>query len=151
MTCVPQIGPFVVGSGLGLKTGRLAADIPKKVKKTSGDSLGFQKNDDPSHEFGFFFQKNWKWGFSDFVFRIFNRLGVLGVVFEGLWHSLGRLVLPLWAPLGLSWVSFGGSWAPLGRHLVLLGVSWRSLWICMGQSWAPCGCIWLDLAASGCF
>jgi len=58
VTCVAQIGSFVVGSGLGLKTGRLAADIPKKVKKTSGDSLGFQKKDDPSHEFGRFFKKN---------------------------------------------------------------------------------------------
>ncbi len=58
MTCAPEIGSFVVGAGLGLKTGRLAADIPKKVKKTSGDSLGFQKKDDPSHEFGRFFKKN---------------------------------------------------------------------------------------------
>ena len=57
MTCAPEIGSFVVGAGLGLKTGRLAADIPKKVKKTSGDSLGFQKKDDPSHEFGTFFTK----------------------------------------------------------------------------------------------
>ncbi len=57
VTCDPQMASFVVGSGLGLKTGRLAADIPKKVKKTSGDSLGFQKKDDPSHEFGTFFTK----------------------------------------------------------------------------------------------
>ena len=58
VTCDPQIGSFVVGAGLGLKTGRLAADIPKKVEKTSGDSLGFQKKDDPSHEFGRFCKKN---------------------------------------------------------------------------------------------
>ena len=69
--------------------------------------------------------------FSDFVFRIFNRLGVFGVVFEGLWDSLGRLVPPVWGLIGLSWVClggsgspFGGSWALCGGHLVLLGVCW---------------------------
>ncbi len=65
MTCDPQIGPFVVGSGLGLKTGRLAADIPKKVKKHQAIASVFKKTIDP-HTNLEHFSKKLKMGFLRF-------------------------------------------------------------------------------------
>ena len=57
MTCYPQMASFVVGSGFGLKTGRFAAEVPEKVKKTCSENLGFKKNGTPSNDFNTFLEK----------------------------------------------------------------------------------------------
>ena len=145
---------FVVGSGLGLKTGRLAADIPKKVKKTSGDSLGFQKNDDPSHEFGRFFKNN-----ENGFFQISSFASLIALGSSGWFLRVSGTVLGVWCcPFGLLLGCLGSLLAALGLLLgatwsfcVSLGASCGSVWGSLGHLVAASGWTWLLLAASGCF
>ena len=142
MTCVAQIGSFVVGSGLGLKTGRLAADIPKKVKKTSGDSLGFQKNDDPLTRILQIFQKN-----KNGCFQISSFASLIALGSSGWFLRVFGIVLGVWCcPFGLLLGCLGSLLAALG---LLLGATW-SFWVSLGAS---CGSVWGSLghlvAASG--
>ncbi len=160
MTCAPEIGSFVVGAGLGLKTGRLAADIPKK-KNTTDDSLGFQKNDDPSHEFGRFFKECENGFFQISSFASLIALGswgwflrVSGTVL-GVWCCLFGLLLgclgSLLAGVGLLLAALGfllgGTWS----SWVSLGASCGSLQGSLGHLVVASGWTWLVLAASGCF
>ena len=97
---------FVVGSGCGLKTMQTAAEVPKKVKKTCSDNLGFKKNDIPSNEFARFLE-NYQSGVLKML--LMASLIVLG--------SLGLLLRVSGTLLGVSWRSFG----------LFLALSWVSL------------------------
>ena len=101
-------------SGLGLEPWATTADVPKKLKKTSCETLTFRNYSPTSRHFRSIFPLRASWD-------------PLGSGLGDPWGPTLAPLGPLGVFLGLAGVSWALSWAPLGLLRCLLGLCWAPL------------------------
>ena len=129
-----ESGLLLLYSFFRLVTWATAADVPKKLEKTSCETLTFRNYSPTSRHFRSIFPLRASWdplgsGLGDPWGPTLVPLGPLGG-FLGLagvsWASLGRL-----------WGSLGASWGFVGRLLGSLGSPWSPCWAPLGLIGRP--------------